>query len=204
MPLRVFGYDGASYRDEINQDKIVIDENTGHKRKIRQKRYPVITIILYFGRQPWNKPLRLFDVIDVPDKLKPFVNDFKLNIIDVPRLTSEQVQRYKGDFRIIADYFVQRTSKKEYVPLDKTIQHPDSLLKLMSVLTNDSRYAELIKENSSEMEGMKMCDVLDRVEARGIQKILISLVKKNLLSIRDAAAEAGMSEEAFKKMAGFV
>ena len=57
-----------------------------------------------------------------------------------------------------------------------------------------------------------MCEVLDRAEARGeargkaigIQRTLINLVKKNLLSIRDAAAEAGMSEEAFKKLAGFV
>ena len=61
-----------------------------------------------------------------------------------------------------------------------------------------------------------MCEVLDKAEARGkaigeargkvigIQRTLISLVKKNLLSIRDAAAEAGMSEDAFKKLAGFV
>ena len=59
-----------------------------------------------------------------------------------------------------------------------------------------------------------MCEVLDRAEARGkaigknigetigTRNTLISLVKKNLLSIRDAAAEAGMSEEAFKKLVG--
>ena len=73
-----------------------------------------------------------------------------------------------------------------------------------------------------------MCDVLDRVEARGeargevrgeargkaigeahgkilgARSTLINLVKKNLLSIRDAANEAGMSEEAFRKLAGVV
>ena len=63
-----------------------------------------------------------------------------------------------------------------------------------------------------------MCEVLDKVEARGMargkvlgeakgeirgtQKTLVNLVKKNLLSVRDAALEAGMSEEAFKKLAG--
>lgn len=123
MPLRVIGYDGISYRDEMNLDKIVVDEATGKKRRIRHKRYPVITLVLYFGEKPWKKPLCLYDVIDVPDKLKPFVNDFKLNIIDVPRLTPEQVKKYKGDFQIIADYFVQRTSGKEYIPPDKPIQH---------------------------------------------------------------------------------
>lgn len=48
----------------------------------------------------------LYDVLDIPDKLKPFVNDYKINLVDVPRLTTEQVENYKGDFQIIADYFV--------------------------------------------------------------------------------------------------
>ena len=62
-----------------------------------------------------------------------------------------------------------------------------------------------------------MCEVLDRVEARGIEKgiakgreegiregikegtvnVLISLVKDGILSIADAAKRANMSEESF-------
>ena len=126
MPIRVMGYDGVSYRDELNQDEIVVDKRTGRRHKVRGKRYPVITLVLYFGARPWKKPLCLYDVIDVPEVLKPFVNDFKINLIDVPRLTPEQVKKYKGDFQIIADYFVQQSRQGEYVPLDKPIQHPDS------------------------------------------------------------------------------
>lgn len=184
MPIRVFGYDGVSYRDELNQDKIVIDKATGKKRKIRNKRYPVITLVLYFGKTPWKKPLCLYDVIDVPDFLKPFVNDFKINIIDVPRLTPEQVNKYKGDFQIIADYFVQLNSGKRYIPSNKKMQHPDSLLKLMSVLTKDIRYAECVGNTASETEGTTMCEVLDRIEARGIEKtkteMVLNMLKENL------------------------
>lgn len=36
MPLRVFSYDGAAYRNQLNMEK-------------GQKRYPVITLVLYFG-----------------------------------------------------------------------------------------------------------------------------------------------------------
>ncbi|MDD6598744.1 Rpn family recombination-promoting nuclease/putative transposase [Anaerovibrio sp.] len=167
MPIRVIGYDGISYRDELNQDEIVVDERTGRRHKVRGKRYPVITLVLYFGARPWKKPLCLYDVIDVPEVLKPFVNDFKLNLIDVPRLTPEQVKKYKGDFQIIADYFVQQSRQGEYVPLNKPIQHPDSFLKLMSVLTRDKRYSEVLEDFADGQEGVKMCEVLDRVEARG-------------------------------------
>ena len=167
MPLRIIGYDGVSYRDEMNQDKQVVDKATGKKRRTRNKRYPVITLVLYFGKKPWKKPLCLYDVLEMPDKLKPFVNDYRINLIDVPRLTQEQVKQYKGDFQIIADYFVQCANGRDYVPSNKTIQHVDSMLKLMSVLTNDKRYAEYVEANSMKREAVNMCEVLDRVEARG-------------------------------------
>ena len=167
MPLRVIGYDGSSYRDEMNQDKIVIDEATGKKHKIRHERYPVITIVLYFGKTPWKKPLRLYDVLKISDELKPFVSDYKINLIDVPRLTRKQVEKFTSDFQIIADYFVQLNENNDYVPKDKTIKHADSFLKLMSVLTQDDKYAKMGRKISHEMEGFNMCKVLDRAEARG-------------------------------------
>ena len=167
MPLRVMGYDGSSYRDEMNQDEIVIDEGTGKKHKIRHKRYPVVTIVLYFGKTPWKKPLSLYDVLEIPADLKPFVSDYKINLIDVPRLTGEQVEKFTSDFQIIADYFVQLNENKAYVPKDKIIRHTDSFLKLMSVLTQDDKYVEICRELSYEKEEFNMCEVLDRVEARG-------------------------------------
>ena len=167
MPLRVIGYDGSSYRDEMNQDKIVIDEGTGKKHKIRHKRYPVVTIVLYFGKTPWQKPLSLYDVLEISDDLKPFVSDYKINLIDVPRLTRKQVEKFTSDFQIIADYFVQLNENNDYVPKDKTIKHADSFLKLMSVLTQDDKYAKMGRKISPEMEGFNMCKVLDRAEARG-------------------------------------
>ena len=167
MPLRVMGYDGSSYRDEMNNDEIVIDEATGKKHKIRHERYPVVTIVLYFGKVPWKKPLRLYDVLKISDELKPFVNDYKINLIDVPRLTGEQVEKFTSDFQIIADYFVQLSKNKDYVPKDKIIRHTDSFLKLMSVLTQDNKYVEMGRKISHEMEGFNMCKVLDKAEARG-------------------------------------
>ena len=167
MPLRVIGYDGSSYRDEMNQDEIVIDERTGKKHKIRHERYPVVTIVLYFGKTPWKKPLSLYDVLKISDNLKPFVNDYKINLIDVPRLTGEQVEKFTSDFQIIADYFVQLNESNDYVPKEKTIKHADSFLKLMSVLTQDDKYVEMSKEISHGKEGFNMCEVLDRAEARG-------------------------------------
>ena len=72
----------------------------------------------------------------------------------------------------------------------------------MSVLTQDERFVEVMEGGKPE----NMSDVLDRVEARGIAKGIIdtlaSLVKKGLISLTDAAKEAGMTPDDFKKKAG--
>ena len=109
----------------------------------------------------------MYDVLKISDNLKPFVNDYKINLIDVPRLTGEQVEKFTSDFQIIADYFVQLNESNDYVPKDKTIRHTDSFLKLMSVLTQDNKYVEMGRELSHDKEGFNMCEVLDRAEARG-------------------------------------
>ena len=212
MPLRVMGYDGSSYRDEMNQDEIVIDEGTGKKHKIRHKRYPVVTIVLYFGKTPWKKPLSLYDVLEISDDLKPFVNDYKINLIDVPRLTGEQVEKFTSDFQIIADYFVQLNESNDYVPTGKNIKHADSFLKLMSVLTQDDKYAEMCKKIAHEREGFNMCKVLDKAEARGEARgalnntveILRVIIAKNSWSKEQAMEFIGIPKSEFAKYAALL
>lgn len=49
----------------------------------------------------------------------------------------------------------------------KPIQHVDSMLKLMSVLTNDKRYTEWVHSKHNGQEVSNMCEVLDRIVAEG-------------------------------------
>lgn len=129
----------------------------------------------------------MYDALDIPPRLRAFVSDYKINVIDVPRLTDKQVGKFVSDFRIIADYFVQICNKKEYQPNKQKIRHADGLLKLMSVLTNDKRYMEVYSTDLDKMEGLDMCEVLDRVESRGkkygietINKLYALLLAKGL------------------------
>lgn len=95
MPLRVIGYDGASYRNQIKKGK--------------KARYPVTTIVLYFNhKERWNKPLRLVDCFDIPEKLKPLVNDYHVHLYEIAWLTREQVNMFRSDFRIVSDYILEK------------------------------------------------------------------------------------------------
>ena len=57
----------------------------------------------------------------------------------------------------------------DYVSTDRTaFVHTDEVLKLMSLLTDDDRYELTL--NSEGGKPKNMCEMLDRVEARGMEK----------------------------------
>lgn len=156
MPLRVYSYDGAEYRSQL------LKENRGNPR------YPVVTLVLYFGyRKRWDKATTLYESVNVPDLFKPYVSDMKINLFEIAFLTRDQVNRFQSDFRIVADYFVQKQENGDYTPSPEKLHHVQETLQLLSAMTNDHRFEEAFSGNTEEGEVQSMCDVLDRVESRG-------------------------------------
>ena len=199
MPLRVFGYDGVEY---VKQSR---------KENSDRAKYPVITLVLYLGYEKrWNYPKRLFDVLDIDKDIRPYVNDFKINLFEIAYLEREKIDLFKSDFRILADYLYQMRKNRDYIADETNIAHVEELLTLMSAMTGDNRFEETINDFKGK-EKVNMCEVLDRVEARGIEKgrlegrqegtinTLISLVKDGILSLDEAAIRADMSAKDFKK-----
>ena len=155
MVLRVYGYDGAEYRAQC------LKENEDNPP------YPVVTIVLYFGyKKRWDQPTELYKAVQIPEILKPFVSNVKINVFEIAWLTDEQVSKFKSDFRIVADYFVQKRKNNDYVPKKEKIQHVHALLQLFSVMEHDVRFEEILN-NAEEGDIENMCDVLDRIENRG-------------------------------------
>ena len=153
--IRVIGYDGTSYRGQL------LGEN--------EKKYPVVTLVLYFGERKWSRNKSLYETLNIPDNVKPFVNDYKINVFEIAYMTPEEVEKFTSDFKIVADYFVQKRMKRDYKPINKAIKHVDELLKLMTVLTGDRRFEEQIKEMHKEEGEVRMCEVLDKIENRGVK-----------------------------------
>ena len=159
MPMRVISYDGAGYRAQLLADK---------DSKVCKVRYPIVTLVLYFGMERWNKHRSLLECFKVPEELKPYVNDYRVNVFEIAWLEPETVRKFKSDFRIVADYFVRMRINRDYEPSRETIRHVHEVLQLMSVLTKDRRFADIqIPLNVAE-GGTTMCEVLDKVENRGI------------------------------------
>ncbi len=156
MPFRIIGYDGAAYRSQL------IDEKS-------KERCPVLSIVLYFGESHWSGPTSIREMVDIPAGMEKYVNDYQIHIFEVAHLTEEQVKLFRSDFRIVADYFVQKRKNKSYIPSRRTIRHVDAVLKFMSVMTGDKRFLEAQKTKTTGGDHT-MCEILDQVENRGFQK----------------------------------
>ena len=148
MPLRVIGYEGAAYRDQISYETV-----PDGKRKKLPGRYPVVTLVLYFGyKKHWDKDRSLYEALgkNLDSGLEPFVNDYKINLFEVAWLTDGQAAGFKSDFRIVADYFVQMRKTGTYQGTVSDVRHMREVLQLLSVLTDDLRFQKIIEDVKKE------------------------------------------------------
>ncbi len=96
MTMRVMGYDGASYKEQVNLIK----------RKSFAP-YPVVTLVLYFGEERWTAARSLHELLKghISDQLLPYVSDYKINVFEIAWLSEEEANYFKSDFRFVVDYF---------------------------------------------------------------------------------------------------
>ena len=103
-------------------------------------------------------------------------------------LPEEAINYFRSDFRIVVDYFIHRKTNKDYRPTDHVkFRHVDELLKMMASITRDDRFLDVLYDE----EGGKpedMCEVLDRVEAKGEAK---GIDKARLESIKNLMKNVG-------------
>ena len=192
MPLRVMGYDGAEYRAQL------LGENDSGNR------YPVVTLVLYFGHEkPWNGPLSLKERLNIPAEFEPYVNDYKINLFQIAYLTREQVELFQSDFKVVADYFVQKRENGDYVPSSQELTHVQETLQLLSIMTNDNRFEEAYNTTTDSKKGgtRNMCEVLDKVENRGKaegENKMASLMKMLFDQNRIDDAKKASEDEAYR------
>ena len=151
MPLRVIAYDGAQYKIQANDEQI--------------NYYPVVTLVLYYGKDKWEKPRRLFDLFDVPPELKPYVNDYKMNLFDISHITAEEAKVFKSDFWHVADYFSQINETNDYIPNKTRLAHPEEMFKLMKFLTGNEKFDNIISVDKGGPA--TMFDAFEAAERRG-------------------------------------
>lgn len=201
MPLRVISYDGASYKQQLLDKKL-------------KKNYPVATLVLYFGTDTkWVAPKNLLGCFDIPEELKPFVSDYKINVFNIAWLSKKTIDMFQSDFKFLANYFRSKRLNKNYVPSSEELQHSDELMKMFTALTGDKSFETAYNKVILEKKGgVTMCDVVERIENKGADRgriegkaeIIRKMLDSNFATEQQIADLLKISVKEVKKIAAKV
>ena len=139
----------------------------------------------------------------IPEGLEGYINDYEMKVFEIAWLTEAEISRFHSDFKVVANFFVQKRKNRDYIPDDPTeIRHVDEVLKLLQVMTGDERYQTIFQEKKG---ACSMCDVAERLEKMGMEKGIEQGVKQGIheekIRVYKKLLEKGFSEQKAQEIA---
>jgi hypothetical protein len=211
LPFKIDGYDVYSYDRQYKEKKAhykATKELSGDERmsgiKKTDRFTPVVTVVIYYGSEPWDGPTCLYDMLDLPEELKPFITNYKVNLVEArDNNLIFHNQNNKDLFsllRIIYDDSTDRRVRREQIAQYESDRNIDKSVCMAVAAT--SRVD--LKEYEKEADAI-VCNLWDEVRAEGkeegkeegIFETLFGLVKDGILTVSEAAKRANMTEASF-------
>ena len=88
MPVRNMFQESLRYTQECKEiaqeHRKAMDLNTSEEMlsgmKLSDRITPTLTLVIYYGEKPWTGPNCLWDMMDIPDNFKPFINNYHIHV----------------------------------------------------------------------------------------------------------------------------
>ena len=101
MVFRVLSYDGASYRTQlVEEESRKRKKNAGIDGEL-QDIFPVITFVIYYGEEEWRHETTLHKRLNLGSELKHYVSDYSINLIDLKKLSEDDIPPLANFCKII-------------------------------------------------------------------------------------------------------
>ena len=177
MPVRGMVYDGLNYAKQckalaathktagMDSDEFL----SGMKRGDRL--LPAVNLVIYYGEEhDWDGPTRLSEMMDVPEHIRPFFNDYRLNILNVR--SADGLDFKNNDNRnlfAVAKYLYERGKNINVKDFDEAF--PDMRLShetaaAIAAATGSMVLLENMK-GKTKKEEIVMCKALEALVQRG-------------------------------------
>lgn len=131
MPMRIMGYDYGVYKKQYDDNSskyktaegMEADEYLSHMKKT-DKFAPLITVVVYYGEKKWDGAVSLHGMLDIPEEMKGYVNDYKMLLIEAAKSDLSLINADNVDLfnllQIILDREITRDEARE-----KAIQYSE-------------------------------------------------------------------------------
>ena len=145
------------------------------------------------------------------ERLLPFIPDYKLNLITPADIADTDFTKFHTELSPVLKYLKYSRSKdklNEIVHTDPIYRRLDrESAEVINIVTGSNLSIEQGKESIDmcqaieEMRAESRAEGRAEGEAKGILKTLVSLFRKGILTLAQAAEEAKMSPEEFQRIA---
>lgn len=216
MPVRNMIYDALQYG---NQVAAIAAQNVKEKKAPTRAEFlsgfykadklrPVITLVLHFGADPWDGATSLHEMMYFPlEEMRTFIQDYKIHLIDPAALKPDELEKLSTSLREVLGcikYSKDKEKLSSFIRNNTRMMLEINAARVIQAITN------ITLDLSEEVEEVDMCKAIDdmmqdsreegKAEGRteGILFALTGLVRDGVLSIKDAAFRANMTESAFE------
>ena len=134
---------------------------------------PVVTIVLSNTDQDGPECLMdMLDLTDIPDSLKGYISDYRLNIVRIPRLSKDETALFRTDLRQVLDVMRCRGDKEALSSLLKNGDDYASLdpeaYDMLRCYVNLDKYGISVKK--TEEGRIDMRDAFDEIHDDGVKE----------------------------------
>ncbi|RKI75611.1 transposase [bacterium 1xD42-87] len=185
MPMRVMGYDYGTYKKQYDSNAKKYQTKNGmtddeylSRMKQADRFTPVITVVVYYGDNPWDGATTLHGMLNIPDKMKPFVNDYKMLLVEARQndLIFHNMTNiaFFDMLKVVLDKSITKNEAKEKV-IKYAIEHNVDKTVVMTVAGATNRkidYHALSKKGD-----VTMCTLFDEIEKEGMIKGIQALIE---------------------------
>ena len=169
MPLRHMIGDAFSYLKEYNEiaaknrkdkDFTTSDEFLSNMKKT-DRLHPVISLCVYYGENPWDGPLCLMDMLEIPDKIRTLVSDYKMNLIELR--TSGALKFHDSDVNTVFD-ISRSIYERNYAKINTVYKEHEISSELgivIGAITQSQRLISQALEMEQKGGRINMCSALE-------------------------------------------
>lgn len=200
MPMRVMGYDYGSYKKQYGSNARQYKTASGmeedeylSRMKKTDKFTPVITIVLYYGEKAWDGAISLHGMLNIPEKMKALVNDYKMRLVEARenKLTLHNMNNKDLFYllQIVLDKSIPKNEAKQ-----KAIQYSREHKVDKSVLMTVAGASNMkLDYNALAQRGdVDMCTLFEEIARENEIK---GKVEGRAIEIVETGFEFGLSEE---------
>ena len=132
-----------------------------------------ITLVLYMGKDKlWDGARSLYEMLEIDDAVKPFVNDYKLNLFDYHDYENFDV--FKTENRILFEMLANSRDKNKMLGILKENTHygkvdEESAKAILGILNVNVDLEKIVKKDEAGREVYDMCQAFEDYKEDGRQ-----------------------------------